>query len=110
MPSRAVAGSSVPPSVSSLFAIEAKPVNAVILVGHVNEAARVDDHVLGLRHEAARLWPASLGGIGRHEIAYLARQPRVSDVVDAQTRVEVGEKHEAVVAQQRVLELVLMLV
>ena len=82
----------------------------MVLVADVDEAARIDHDVLGLRHQPSRLRPAPLDRIGRQEVAGLARQPRIGDVVDAQTGIEIGEEYQVVVAQQRTLELVLMLV
>src|SRR5437867_12731234 len=69
---------------------------ALVLLGQVDGAARVDEHVLALRDELLRQRAVALYRIGRQEPADLARRSRVGDVDDAQARVEVGEVHELV--------------
>ncbi len=82
----------------------------LVLVGDVDIAAAVDEHVLGLRHQPVLQEGAvALPRIGREKIADLARSVGVGDVVDAQSRVEIGEIDQIAlrldigIVQQRVL-------
>src|SRR5881296_2183245 len=81
---------------------------ALVLLGQVDGAARVDEHVLALRDELLRQRAVALHWIGREEPADLARRSRVGDVDDAQARVEVGEVRELVRALH--VRVVMMLV
>src|SRR6266704_6950863 len=69
---------------------------ALVLLGQVDVAARVDQDVLALRDEFLRQRAVAFCRIGRQEPADLARPVRVGDVDDAQARVEVREVYELV--------------
>src|SRR5258708_34106375 len=69
---------------------------ALVLLGQVDGAARIDQDVLALGDELLRQRAVALYRVGRQEPADLARLTRVCDVDDAQARVEVGEGYELV--------------
>src|SRR5205809_7697051 len=69
---------------------------ALVLLGQVDGAARVDQDILALRDELLRQRTVALRRIGRQEPADLARRSRVGDVDDAQARVEVREVYQLV--------------
>src|SRR5258708_33209551 len=81
---------------------------ALVLLGQVDDAARIDEDVLALGDELLRQRAVALYRVGRQEPADLARLTRVCDVDDAQARVEVGEVYELVRALH--VRVVMMLV
>src|SRR6266511_5139245 len=63
----------------------------LLLVGHVDVTARVDEDVLRLGHEVARQRAGALARLRRDEPATFDGQQRVLDVVDAQPGIEIGQ-------------------
>ncbi len=60
---------------------------ALVLLGEVDVAAGVDQHVLTLHDQLLGQRSVPPRGIGGNEVSDLARQARVRDVDDSQARV-----------------------
>ncbi len=75
-------------------------VQAMVLVGEEDVAARIDQDVLGLGDQGLGQQPAALGGIVRQIPGDLAREVGVADVVDPQPGVEPRHEHQVVVGEQ----------
>src|SRR5215831_6182158 len=94
----------------SLAAVVAKYVDAGVAFGQVDDAAAVDQDVLGLVDERGGDGAAALGGVVGDVVAGDVRVVGVGDVVDLQAGVEVGEVDGLVVGGQAGQALLLVLV
>ena len=74
-----------------LAGVVGEDVDAGVAFGEVDDAAAVDQDVLGLVDECGRDGAAALGGVVGDVVAGDVRVVGVGDVVDLQVGVEVGE-------------------
>src|SRR5215468_12054762 len=93
-----------------LAGVVGEDVDAGVAFGQVDDAAAVDEDVLGLVDELGGDGAAALLGVVGDVVAGDVGVVGVGDVVDLQAGVEVGEVHQPVVGGQAVQALLLVLV
>src|SRR6266571_6763916 len=69
---------------------------ALVLLGQVDGAARVDQDVLALRDELLRQRAVALHRVGRQEPADLARRSRVGDVDEDRKSTRLNSSHMSI--------------